>query len=34
MIWPFSTRTPSSISTWVSVPVIWVETVAWRRAVT
>jgi hypothetical protein len=33
MTWPFSTRTPSSISTSVSVPVIWVETVAWRRAV-
>ena len=28
MTWPFSTRTPSSISTSVSVPVIWVETVA------
>ena len=31
---PFLTRKPSSISTSVSVPVIWAETVAERRAVT
>ena len=32
--WPFSTWSPSSISTCVRVPVIWVETVARRRGVT